>query len=118
MKVGAGQAQHVGNANPHHSQKTLEIAVETLVFSVSPRVRKIGPAMSSIFLKPYGPQAAPKWAQAGNKLHHLEPVRPKLEPSGASLAAIWGRNGPFGRCWADLQNAQITTVLPAEAVPV
>jgi hypothetical protein len=55
-------------------------------------------------LKPYGAEVAPKWVQVGA-------CWPKLTSSGADVAAMSDRNGAFGRCGADMQHMQITTVL-------
>ena len=45
--------------------------------------------------------------QVGPKLGHCWP---KLTPSRANVAAMLDWSGPFGRCCADLQNVQITTL--------
>ena len=85
------------------------------------RVR-IGPAMSPV-LSPCGAQLLPNGSDLGLSCTMLEPSWakevgpswaavgswPKLTPSGADVADMWGRNGAFGRC-SNLQNVQNTTV--------
>ena len=70
-------------------------------------------------LKPSWAEVAAKWVQVGPKLGpcwpKLGPCWPKLGPCWPkltpSLADMLDRNGAFGRFWANLQNAQFTTVL-------
>ena len=86
-------------------------------------------------MRPTYGQVAPCWSQVGPKLESelsgrkLGPCWPKLTPSRANVAAMSDRNGAFGRCWADMQNVQITANFwrpvpgehgppAAEAVPV
>ena len=74
----------------------------------------------------------PKLEPSGSKLGRSWACYwPKVDPSGAHVAAMSDRNGAFGRCWADLQNVQTTSPVhflarrrswkwtaPAEAAPV
>ena len=60
-------------------------------------------------------QVVPSWSQARPKLWPIGPswaevgaCWPKLAPSRANVAAMSDRNGPFGRCFVDLQSVQIT----------
>ena len=76
----------------------------------------MSPNFEAIWISTWA-EVAPKWVQVAGSWSRLVQVGPKLgpgwlklPPSRANVAAMLDRNGPFGRFWADLQDAYITTV--------
>ena len=92
-----------------HPPKWLEIEVCEAPSFAQNRDSYVGPSSSPSWspMSPYFEAILdPSWSQ-------VVQVGPKLGPSWGHFADMWGRNGEFGRCCADVKNVQITTVLCA-----